>query len=120
MRADLSLRRLQMRIVQCTREIREGVPEPATEGDTPMTTITYGTAPATTVVIKTRPAKTLPAKTLPEKGFWARVYDAIVEARMRQVEREMRNHLYLIPENVLKSSGYRATLRDSKGLPFVK
>ena len=85
-----------------------------------MTTITYGTAPATTVVIKTRPAKTLPAKTLPEKGFWARVYDAIVEARTLQAEREIRNHLYLIPRNVLESSGYRATLSDSKCLPFVK
>lgn len=85
-----------------------------------MTTITYGTAPATTVTIKTLPVKALPAKSLPEKGFWARVYDGIVEARMRQAEREIRNHLYLVPENVLKSSGYRATLRDSKGLPFVK
>ena len=85
-----------------------------------MTTITYGTAPATTVVIKTRPAKALPAKTLPEKCFWTRLYDAFVEARMRQVEREIRNHIRLIPEDVLKNSGYRATLRDSNGLPFVK
>lgn len=84
-----------------------------------MTTITYGTAPAIAVA-KTQPAKALPAKTLPEKGFWARVYDGIVEARTRQAEREIRNHLYLIPENGLKSSGYRATLRDSKNLPFVK
>ena len=80
-----------------------------------MTTITYGTAPATTVTIKT-----LPAKAQPAKGFWARVYDAIVEARMRQVEREIRNHVHLIPEDVLKNSGYRATLRDFKNLPFVK
>ncbi len=85
-----------------------------------MTTITYGTAPATTVVIKTQPAKALPAKTLPDKGFWTRLYDAFVEARMRQVEREIRNHVHLIPEDVLKASGYRATLRNFKGLPFVK
>ncbi len=39
---------------------------------------------------------------------------------MRQVEREIRNHMHLIPEDVLKNSGYRATLSDSKGLPFVK
>jgi hypothetical protein len=79
-----------------------------------MTTITYGTAPAIAVT------KLQPAKKLPAKSFWARVYDAIVEARMRQVEREIRNHVHLIPQDVLKNSGYRATLSDSKGLPFVK
>jgi len=84
-----------------------------------MTTITYGTAPAIAVA-KTQPAKVLPAKTLPEKSFWARLFDAFVEARMRQVEREIRNHMHLIPEDVLKNSGYHATLRDSKNLPFVK
>ncbi len=78
-----------------------------------MTTITYGTAPAAA-------AKTIPNKAKPAKGFWTRLYDAIVEARMHQVEREIRNHVRLIPEDVLKASGYRATLRDSKGLPFVK
>ena len=79
-----------------------------------MTTITYGTAPANAA------AKTQPAKVKPAKGFWTRVYDAFVEARMRQVEREIRNHIHLIPQDVLKNSGYRATLRDSKNLPFVK
>ena len=85
-----------------------------------MTTITYGTAPATTVTIKTLPAKAQRAKTQTNKGFWTRAYDAFVEARMRQVEREIRNHLHLVPRDVLKNSGYRATLRDSNGLPFVK
>jgi hypothetical protein len=78
-----------------------------------VTTITYGTAPAAI-------AKTIPNKAKSIKGFWTRVYDAIVEARMRQVEREIRNHVHLIPEDMLKNSGYRATLRDSQGLPFVK
>jgi hypothetical protein len=85
-----------------------------------MTTITYGTAPATTVTVKTLPAKAKSAKTLSNKGFWTRAYDAFIEARMRQVDREIRNHIHLIPEDVLKNSGYRATLRDSQGLPFVK
>ncbi len=83
-----------------------------------MTTITYGTAPA--AAARTIPNKAKPAKTQPIKGFWTRLYDAFVEARMRQVEREIRNHMHLIPEDVLKNSGYRATLSDSKGLPFVK
>ncbi len=78
-----------------------------------MTTITYGTAPAAA-------ARTILVKAKPARGFWTRLYDAFVEARMRQVEREIRNHIHLIPEDVLKNTGYRATLRDSKNLPFVK
>lgn len=70
-----------------------------------MTAITYGRVSAAT------------AKTQPAKGFWARVYDGLVEARMRQAEREIRNH---VPADVLKASGYRATLGKSKELPFVK
>jgi hypothetical protein len=81
-----------------------------------MTTITYGTAPATAA--RAMSARAMSAK--PTKGFWTRIYDGLIEARTRQAEREIRNHLHLVPENVLKNSGYRATLRDSKGLPFVK
>jgi hypothetical protein len=45
------------------------------------------------------------------KSFWARVWDRIVEARMRQVEREIRMHLsYLPPE----------TLAQYKDLPFQR
>jgi hypothetical protein len=71
-----------------------------------MTAITYGKIPA--AADKARP------------GFWARFYDRLVEARMAQAEREIRNHLGYVPENVLKASGYRATLAKSKDLPFVK
>jgi hypothetical protein len=73
-----------------------------------MTAITYGRVSA--AADKARPAK----------GFWARWYDRLVEARMRQAEREIRNHLGYLPENVLKSAGYDATLRKSQELPFVK
>jgi hypothetical protein len=73
-----------------------------------MTAITYGRA--TSVAATSRPAR----------GFWARLLDRFVEARMRQVEREIRNHLRFVPEDVLKEAGYRATLGKSKDLPFVK
>jgi hypothetical protein len=73
-----------------------------------MTAVTYGLAPRAA------------AKARTEKGFWARAFDRLVEARMRQVERELRTHLRYIPEATLKASGYRASLRDSKELPFVK
>ncbi len=55
------------------------------------------------------PAATAAAKT--GKSFWARVWDRIVEARMRQVEREIRMHLSYVPEELLKN------YRD---LPFIK
>jgi hypothetical protein len=73
-----------------------------------MTAITYGRISAAA------------ERALPAKGFWARWYDRLIEARMRQAEREIRNHLGYVPGNVLKSAGYDATLRNSKDLPFVK
>ena len=72
-----------------------------------MTAITYGKISAAAAE-QARP------------GFWARLYDRLVEARMRQAEREIRNHFGYVPEDVLKASGYRASLEKSKELPFVK
>jgi hypothetical protein len=56
----------------------------------------------------------------PAKGFWARFYDALVEARMRQAEREIRMHLHLVPQDVLKQNGYAANYKAAEKLPFVK
>ncbi len=52
-----------------------------------MTAVTYSP--------KYAPAGAATAKT--GKSFWARVWDRIVEARMRQVEREIRAHLSYLP-----------------------
>jgi hypothetical protein len=54
------------------------------------------------------------------KGFWARVLDAMIEARMRQAEREIRLHLHLVPEDILAKSGLEATYKGAGKLPFVK
>lgn len=43
-------------------------------------------------------AEATPAK----RGFFARALDAIVEARMRQVEREMERYRHLIPQIELR------------------
>lgn len=45
------------------------------------------------------------------KSFWVRVWDRIVEARMRQVEREVRMHLSHLPAE---------TVEYYKNLPFQK
>lgn len=51
------------------------------------------------------------AKAKAGKSFWARVWDRIVEARMRQVEREIRLHLSYMPSET------RALYKD---LPFQR
>ena len=51
------------------------------------------------------------AKAKAGKSFWARVWDRIVEARMRQVEREIRAHLSYLPAE---------TLEHYKNLPFQR
>ena len=64
---------------------------------------------AATYSPKFAPAAAAKAKT--GKSFWARVWDRIVEARMRQVEREIRMHLSYLPAE---------TLEHYKNLPFMK
>lgn len=66
-----------------------------------MTAVTYSP--------KYAPAAAAAAK--PGKSFWARVWDQIVEARMRQVEREIRMHMSYLPKE---------TLEHYKDLPFLK
>lgn len=55
-----------------------------------------------------------------KKGFWARALDALIEARMREADRQVRQYLHLVPEDVLKQSGFAATYKDADKLPFVK
>jgi hypothetical protein len=68
------------------------------------------------------PALAPAAKTAvkPEKGFWARVLERIIEARMRQVEREIRMHLHYVPRKTLEEAGYFSRLSSDRELPFVK
>ena len=59
-------------------------------------------------------------RTAPRRGFFARFYDALVEARMRQAMRELALHRHLIPENVLKEAGYTATVSNDGAYPFTR
>jgi len=64
--------------------------------------------------------------TLPEtrkvsgKSLLARLYAALVEARMRAALRELAMHRHLIPEDVLKQAGYVASVTDDGAYPFTK
>ena len=79
-----------------------------------MTAVTF--SPALTPVAK---AAAKPAAK-EQKGFWTRVWNRIVEARMRQVEREIRMHLNYIPTRTLEEAGYFSSLSNDRELPFVK
>jgi len=53
-------------------------------------------------------------------GFFARLVDAIIEARLRAAMRELNRHRHLVPEDLLKKSGYMATLKDDSRFPFTR
>ena len=60
------------------------------------------------------------SRAAPRKGFLARFYDAMVEARMRQALREIAMHRHLIPEDMLKKAGYTATASNDSAYPFTR
>ena len=60
------------------------------------------------------------ARTERSRGFWARLFDTIIEARMRRAMREIEARRHLIPENLLKKSGYTATVNDDSRFPFTR
>ena len=56
----------------------------------------------------------------PKKGFWARAFDAMVESRMRQAERELSMYRHLLPADSLNNGRIKVTYKDAEQLPFVK
>jgi hypothetical protein len=76
-----------------------------------MTALTYDLRKAAATTKAASPAK---------KGFWARTLDALIEARMRQAEREIRLHRHLLPASALRELGLNASYKDAGKLPFVK
>jgi len=60
------------------------------------------------------------ARTEPRRGMFARFYNALLEARMRQAMRELAMHQHLIPQDVVKEAGYAPTQTTDGVLPFVR
>jgi hypothetical protein len=79
-----------------------------------MNALTYEMRSAAAAVTAAAPRKTA------TKTIWARIWDALVEARMRQAEREIRMHIHLVPADVLRESGFYANYKNAEKLPFVK
>jgi hypothetical protein len=79
-----------------------------------MNAMTYEMRSAAAAVTAAAPRKTA------TKTIWARIWDALIEARMRQAEREIRMHIHLVPADVLRESGFYANYKNAEKLPFVK
>ena len=79
-----------------------------------MVAVTYGVAR-----VPAAPAnKTAPAKAgAPAKSWFARVLNALIEARMEQARREIRMHTQLLPYS-LDERGNRLIKTDSGNMPF--
>ena len=61
--------------------------------------------------------ETQPAR---KRSLLARFFDAMAEARMRQAVRELAMHRDLVPADLLKKYGYRATSADDSAYPFTR
>ena len=59
-------------------------------------------------------------RTKRKPGFWTRLFDAMVEARERRAMRDIEARGHLIPENLLKTSGYTATVNNDGSFPFTR
>ena len=83
-----------------------------------MTAITYGATSATISTPAAAPAAPVKAK-VETRSFWARAYNAFVEAQMRRAMREIKMYQHLLPAD-LEISGNKITYRNEDQLPFVR
>lgn len=52
------------------------------------------------------------------RGFFGRMLDRLIAARMKQAEIEVRRQMALLPPSVLERAGY--TLSNDRKLPFIR
>jgi hypothetical protein len=75
-----------------------------------MASITYGTAPRSDVSARA------PAK---KKGFWSRLWRALIAAQMRKAQCEIELHRHLLPADY-EIAGNKLSYRSEDQLPFVR
>lgn len=73
-----------------------------------MAAVTYGAAPV---------AAPSEERALPKKGWFARALGALIEARMRQAEREIAMHAHLLPYT-FDEHGNRLVKSGKDEMPF--
>jgi hypothetical protein len=66
------------------------------------------------------PAANPAARSAPKRAWFTRFYAALVEARMRAAMREIAMRRHLIPDDVLRTAGYQATVTKDGALPFTR
>lgn len=72
-----------------------------------------------TATITVTPVAT--AATAPKRaGFFKRVLDAMIEARMRQAAYELNRYRHLIPQDEVAKAGYRVSLTSDAAMPFTR
>lgn len=76
-----------------------------------MAAITYGTPTRTDIAVRATAAR--------KKGFWSRVWNAMIEAQMRKAQREIELHRHLLPAEY-ELAGDRLTRRTEDQLPFAR
>jgi len=78
-----------------------------------MAATTYGThAPLYDAVARS-------SKPANKKGFWHRFWLAVVDARMRQAEREIAMHRHLLPAE-FEIAGHKVNFKNEDSLPFAR
>lgn len=73
-----------------------------------------------TLTLKLPAAEGRAAASAPTRGFWRGLYRALVEARTRQAELELKRFRHFIPADPVKEAGYRVGLKGVSALPFVR
>lgn len=58
-----------------------------------------------------------PAKAAPRKRWYARLFDAMIEARMEQARREVARHMHFLPYT-LDEHGNRVIKTGARDMPF--
>jgi hypothetical protein len=81
-----------------------------------MAAITYGShAPAHTATVETKSA----TQSAPKAGFFARVWNAMIEARMKQAMTELRLHSHLLPAEY-EIAGNKITPKNEDQISFAR
>jgi hypothetical protein len=80
-----------------------------------MVAVTYGVAGVASAEATPKTARTQTAA--PRKRWFARILDALIEARMQQARREIRMHTRLLPHS-FDERGNRLVKTGSGNMPF--
>ncbi len=80
-----------------------------------MVAVTYNVARISAAEAAAKSSRAAPAA--PQKSWFARLFDAMVEARMAQAERQIRMHIHLLPYT-LDERGNRLVKTRTGDMPF--